>query len=171
MKAYFAKLGTYALDFVAAILIGMLALFLIYPIELVCELTTFSERLVCACLSTVTSTLWLFFAARREGYKNKEFKLSCIIPSILTIFIIQLALSPLFDYANYIAGSVNYLTWAIYLVEEPLYAVTDVPHWVYLLLMGALDAVIYLPAIIAGEYLGAKKRQKERDSLLGHKEV
>lgn len=90
MKNYLTKLGTYALDYIAAILIGMLALFLIYPIEIAFELTTFSERLVCACLSTVASTVWLFFAARREGYKNKAFKCSSIILSLLPIFVVQL---------------------------------------------------------------------------------
>lgn len=170
MKNYFTKLGTYALDYIAAMWVGILVLFIaLYPIELIVELTPLAERIVRASLCTVGTTVWLFISAHRIGYKSKAFKFPTVIAALLTLFVLQQVLSVVTDYVIYIAGATNDLAEAVRFGNR----VTglEAPGYVKYLCLLALDLLLFIPAVLTGEYLGARKRQKDRDALIGRKEV
>lgn len=173
MKNIFSKFGTYILDFIAAILIGMLVeTFAPLPILLAADLSTLSTRVIKAAFFIIVTTAWLFFSARTIGYKSKETNIRGLLVSIILIFALQQVLSPLFNYAEYISGGVLALTYAIFLGNDPFisaadsHLASDVPIWGYHVVMLAVALVFYLPAIITGEYLGVKKREKDRNELI-----
>lgn len=169
MKNYLTKLGTYALDYIAAMWVGLLVCMIgLYPIEIIFELTDLAELIVRALLCAVTTTVWLFISAHRIGYKSKAFEFPTVIAALLTVFVLQQVLSVVTDYAIYIAGSTEYFARAVWFGNR----VTglEVPAHVKYLCLLALDLLLFIPAILAGEYLGSKKRRKDRDALIGGKE-
>lgn len=170
MKSYLTKLGTYALDYIAAMWVGILVFMAaLYPIKLIFELTPLAERIVSTLLCAVGTTVWLFISAHKIGYKSKVFKRSAVIAAVLTVFALQQVLAVVTDYVIYIASTTNYLAQAVWFGNSV--TGSEPPDLVKHLCLLALDALLFIPAILAGEYLGAKKRQKDRDALIGRKEV
>lgn len=169
MKAYFTKLGTYLIDFVAAMWMGILVFCIaIYPIKLMFDLTPLAERIVSTLLCAVGTTVWFFISAYKIGYKSKHFRCSTVIAAMMTVFVLQQVLAVVTDYVIYIASTTNYLAEAVWFGNRVTNS--EPPEWVKYLCMLALDVLLFIPAILAGECLGAKKRQKDRDDLIGRKE-
>lgn len=173
MKTYCSKLGIYLLDFIAAILIGFLFQYVASLIvSLIIEMNQLAARIIKATLFFLATTAWLFFSSRTIGYKSKEFKLVAILIASALVFAIQQILAPIFHYAEYVSGGALDLTYAVFLKNEPLFVdhktfiAEGVPQWGFHVIMLIIDVVFYLPAIIAGEHFGVKKRLKERDALI-----
>lgn len=176
MKKIFSKFGVYLLDLIAALLIGFLIQFIVslvvFPIV---EMSQFAARMMKAVFFVMATTVWLFFSARTIGYKNKEIHLASVLTSAILVLAIQQILSPFFHYAEYVSGGALQLTYAVFLKNDPIFAeaptflAAGVPQWGYHVIMLIVDIVLYIPAIIAGEHFGVKKRQNDREELIGKK--
>ena len=175
MKKVFSKFGGYLLDFIAALLIGFLIQFVVSLVVLpIVEMNQFAARIMKAIVFILVTTVWLFLSARTIGYKNKEFKLVVSLISAILVLVVQQILSPFFHYAEYVSGGALQLTYAVFLKNDPMFVESGtfladgVPRWGFHIIMLIIDIVFYIPAIIAGEHFGVKKREKDREELIGN---
>ena len=181
MKKYFSKVGPYLIVYFVGLWIGLLVeSFGVFPISrgfdvIGVDLSVLGGRILTVVLVVLVTAVWLFISTRTIGYKSKEFHLAAILVAAGAVFALQQLLSPLFHNAEYIAGGGHPLTYAVFLQEKAMIwnaktaSVDGVPQWGYHVMMLLLDA-IYLPTMIAGEYFGVKKRQKDRKKLTGESE-
>lgn len=174
MMKYFKSFGTYFLAFIGATWLGIpVAVFGKLPILLAVEISTRASRILEGVLYIIVGCLVLFFSARMVGYKSREYRPIVTVLSMAAVFAVQQVLSPIFHNAEYIAGGALKLTYAIFLGNKPIFAeapdfiVAGVPGWGYHVVMLVLALIFYLPAVLCGEYLGRKKREKDRLELTG----
>lgn len=164
------KLGSMLLIFEIALWVGMLFCGIaIYPIEIIARendsmLSAMTENLLRALLGAIGTAVTLFLLALRDGYRNKEHTFSTIAKTILLVFAVQQILAIILQYRFFIAGTSEYLATAIY--WKNAMNPNENPLWINHICMLAFDIVLFIPVFISGEYLGGKKRQKERNELL-----
>lgn len=176
MKRHLSVFGSYLLSFVAALLIGIVALvFAGLPFSFLREKNPFAYNMGLAAVLAVASTAWLFYASYKRGYKRKAPPLpqSLVIFSlvILTQQIATFLTGLSYGYAPTISGAATFLADAVFLGNAAADDLTaSVPVWGYHVMMVGLALVCYLPALIGGETLGAGKREKERVELTGERE-
>ena len=176
MKKYFSKVGAYFIVYFGGILLGLLTeSFAPLPFLLLFEMSGLALNILKVVLVVAVTATWLFISTRTIGYKTREFRPATILIAALAVFAMQQALSPLFHNAEYISGGARTLTYAVFLKGKAVIwnaktaSVEGVPQWGYHVMMLLLNA-IYLPTMIAGEYFGVKKRQKDRKKLTGENE-
>lgn len=167
MKNILSKTGIYLIDFVAAMWVGILAVLLTITLyRLTAEPTILQDRIFWTILQTLGTVGWLFFSAWKIGYKQKRFTLPAVVIPAIVAFIVQALLVYPTHFAVYTAGPTNLLADAIYWGNREFYweRWVEVPLTLRFGLLIAFD-ILYLAAMIAGEYIGAKKRQKDRAEL------
>lgn len=167
MKNILSKTGIYLIDFAVALWVGVLidGIF-ITPIRLIFEPTPFQERITSSIIQLIGTVAWLFVSAWKIAYEKRKFTLPhVVIPAIFT-FAVQLVVAYLCHFVQYTSGPAGYLTEAIYWGNRQFRweRWVEVPLYIYFGPMLAFD-ILYLAAMIAGEYFGAKKRQKDRAKL------
>ena len=168
MKNSLLKAGSYLLDFVAAMWIGMLGTFpLEFPLGLLCDLTLLQNRIWHGIAQAVFTIAWLFLSARAIGYKEKEFHPAQTLFSVLIVFIVQAIVCYPMHFVMYVSGATYYFTEAIHWGNSsyPWQDWGDAPLLLRYGLILLFD-LIHMIAILAGEYFGAQKRQKERSELI-----
>lgn len=169
MKKYAAKTGFYALDFIAALLVGILAeAFVPYIFQLMFEMNDLTLRILRAILNIAAVSAMLFVSAMKVGYKSEDVKIQLIVIPFAIILAVQLILTPVFDYAGYITGGAYDVAVAAYLGNQSVYSNSEIPVYVFELCVAATH-MIYIPMVLFGERYGAKKRQKDRDELISKK--
>ena len=177
MKKYLSTFGSYLLSLVAALVIGVVAMAITsFAIQFLKQQHRLAYNLSFAAVLAVATTAWLFYAAYRRGYKRKALPL----PRLLVVFALVILVQQLVTFLNglaypgtcppTIAGAAGYLADAVFLGNAAAAAddlTASAPVWSYHVMMLALALVCYLPALIGGEYIGARKREKERVELTG----
>lgn len=167
MKSILSKTGVYLIDFAAALWVGVLIDgILITPIRLIFEPTLFQERIVSGIIQLIGTVAWLFVSAWKIAYEKRQFSLPQVVIPAIFAFALQLPVAYLCHFVQYTSGPAGYLTEAIYWGNRAYRweRWDEVPLYIYFGLMLAFD-LLYLAAMIAGEYFGAKKRQKNRAKL------
>ena len=162
MKELFAKGCSCFLALLASLWLGML--FWIVDISgLFAENGSLLEMLVQCIIMTVATGTGMFFYAKQRGYKEGKFKLKAVILSMGIAFVIQLMYAALFSFALYTTGPAFCLGKWIYsiLYEIPTKGFPDI----YKLITMWLFDLIYLGIVIFGEYMGVKKRLRDRTQL------
>ena len=172
MKKYLSAFGSYLLSFVAALLMGIVALVLAgLPFSFLRK-NLLAYNLGLGVVVAVAASAWIFYAFYKRGYKRKAPPLpQSLILFSLVILVQQIAtfLTGLsYGYAPTTAGAASFLADAVFLGNAAADDLTaSVPVWGYHLMMVGLAVVCYLPALIGGQTLGARKREKERVDLTG----
>lgn len=83
MKKHLSVFGSYLLSFVAALLIGVLALTVAgLPIQFLAGTNRFARNMGYALVLAIAVTAWIFYASYKRGYKRKALPL----PHLLVIF-------------------------------------------------------------------------------------
>lgn len=175
MKKYLSTFGSYLLSFVAALLIGMVAMLITsFAIQFLKQQHRLAYNLSFAAVLAVATTAWLFYASYKRGYKRKALPL----PRLFVVFALVILVQQIATFLNGLAypgtcpptisGAAGYLADAVFLGNTATDDLTaSAPVWSYHVMMLALALVCYLPALIGGEYIGARKREKERVELTG----
>lgn len=169
MKNIFTKLGIYLLNLIAALWIGILtdfAVSLVFHL-IFTEATVLQTRLVNGTAQAIGALLWLFFSSKKIGYEQKSFRLTnSLLPAAL-MFALQAIIAYPMRFVIYVAGPVMHYTQAIHWGNRDYFWQdwADAPLALYYGLLLAFD-LLCLIAILAGEGLGAKKRQKDREQLI-----
>lgn len=168
MKSIISKAGIYLIDFIAALWIGVLfAMVAVTPIRLIFEPSVLQERICWGILQALGTVAWLLISAGKIGYEQKTFRISsAVIPSLFPLAVQALVVYP-FRFAMYISGPASYLADAIYWGNRQYHweRWVEVPLYIHFGLIFAFD-ILYLAAVIAGEYIGSKKRIRDRDKLI-----
>lgn len=107
----------------------------------------------------------MFLFAWRKGYKRAEFQPQKTGVGFGIACILQLLYAVLFSFSLYTTGPALYAGMCIYSI---LYGIpsTGFPDVYTFMTMWIFD-LIYLGAVMLGEYLGAKARLKDRKALTG----
>ena len=172
MKTIMKKMSKYLLIYWAGVLIALVALILLqYPILFAFELSDIAKELVFFAVQIIASTAWIFVGAYRKGLKNKEFRLKdVLIPMLLAFAVVQVA-APIFQYVVYIAGPTMWMSRGIQMITTGDMVIEKVPYWLSHLCMLCYDILLYIPAILLGEYFGTKKSIKMREELLANSKL
>ena len=127
------------------------------------------SRLISAITGVMILCILLFVCAYRRGYKKAEFHGTSLLISLILAVGLQLIYAMLFRYAEYTTAGAYYFAKLFYAGnnQEMSVASYDVPAYLYIIAMFAVDP-FYIIAAISGEYLGKKKRLKERAALNLH---
>lgn len=125
-------------------------------------LSRLSETVTCVLVLCVC----LFISAYRRGHKKGEFHYKSLLISLVLATGMQLIYATVFRFAVYTTAGAYYLAHLIYAGSDGsvTFAYDEVPAYLYILTM-CIAAVFYITAVISGEYLGNKKRLKERAVL------
>lgn len=117
-----------------------------------------------ACILVLSALL--FFFAYRRGYKKGEFHYLSLLISLILAAGIQLIYARIFHFAVYTTAGAYYFAHLLYAGshQELTFAYYDVPAYMYIITMFIADS-FYISTVILGEYLGKKKRLKERAAL------
>ncbi|MBQ7982955.1 MAG: hypothetical protein IJ302_05255 [Clostridia bacterium] len=117
-----------------------------------------------ACVFVLCALLFVF--AYKRGYKKAEFHGISLLISLILAVGLQLIYATLFRYAEYTTAGAYYFAHLLYAGshQEMSIAYYDVPAYLYIIAMLVIDP-FYITAVISGEYLGKKKRLKERAAL------
>ena len=112
---------------------------------------------LCACL---------FVFAHRRGYKKEEVHYVSLSISLILAAGMQLIYARIFRYAVYTTAGAYYFAHLLYAGshQELTFAYYDVPAYMYITAMLIADC-FYISTVILGEYLGKRKRLKERAAL------
>lgn len=173
MKKHLSIFGSYLLSFVAALLIGLVALVPAgLPFSFLRGKNPFAYNMGLAVVLAVAAAAWLFYASYKRGYKRKAPPLlQSLVVFGFVILVQQIAtfLTGLsYGYAPTTAGAATFLADAVFLGNAAADDLTvSVPVWGYHVMMVGLAVVCYLPALIGGETLGGRKREKDRAELTG----
>ena len=125
-------------------------------------LVRISETLTC--ILALCALLFIF--AYRRGHKKAEFHYINLLSSLLLATGMQLIYARIFRYAVYTTAGAYYLAHMIYAGshQELTFAYYEVPSYMYIIAMSIADS-FYIVTAILGEYLGKRKRLKERSNL------
>ena len=117
------------------------------------------------CLMTLAVGGGMFLAAWRKGYKEAEFHPKKIAISFGVACLFQLLYVAVLSFSLYTTGPALYAGMFIYsiLYEVPSTGFPDV----YTFMTMWFFSLIYLGAVLLGEYLGVQKRLKDRKELIG----
>ena len=114
---------------------------------------------------TVTSVFvlcaFLFFFAYRRGHKKAKFHYKSLLISLILALGLQFIYAIIFRFNVYTNGGAYFFAQLLYPGTISSY---DIPTYVYSITM-CIVYVFYIAAVISGEYLGQKKRLKERAVL------
>lgn len=106
--------------------------------------------------------LALFVLSYRDGRQNYQFKLGRLSLCLLLTLATQVVLVYIIGHAIYLSGPAivfdDYAVSVYNPVDVRTYVVSEVYKWI---LMLAADLLVYVPTMILGEYLGARKHDKE----------
>lgn len=174
MKKYLSTFGSYLLSFTASLWFGLLVQILAnIPIRFLVGTNRLAQNVLDAAVFAAATSAWLFYASYRRGHKRK----ALLFPQLLAVFapviLIQQIVAFLFGYVSYTSGAAHDLSVAIFLqnrevnVDSNTHLIVGIPLWGYHVLMVGLAFVCYLPALIGGQTVGARKREKERAELTG----
>lgn len=180
MKKHLSTFGSYLLSFVAALLIGIVALVPAgLPFSFLRGKNPFAYNMGLAVVLAVAATAWLFYASYKRGYKRKALPL----PQLLIVFALVILVQQIVTFLNGLAypgtcpptisGAATFLADAVFLGNTAAGTgelTASAPVWGYHVMMVGLAVVCYLPALIGGEALGTRKREKERAELTGEGE-
>ncbi len=160
MKNFLKHFETHFVIFFAALAFGLLVSVLCnIPLKFMEGINVNIGNFVTGIIATIST---LFILSFKEGYHFKEFKIKIIILSILTLFILQFILVAIFGHAVYISGPTVFLARYVLAVVNPeLINGKEMLENYRLLFMLLADFVVYLPIILFGEFLGAKKHKKD----------
>lgn len=169
MKKILSKTGIYLIDFAAALWIGVLVgSILITPVRLIFEPTVLQERIWWTVIQAIGTSAWLFISAWKIAYRQKQFSPPAVVIPAIAAFAVQALLAYPFHFVLYISGPASHLADAVYWGNRQYHweRWDEVPLYIHFGLLLAFD-LLYLAAMVAGEYFGAKKRQKDRAELIG----
>ena len=119
---------------------------------------------IIACILVQCALLFVF--AYKRGYKKAEFRIVSLLISLMLAAGMQLIYAKIFRYAEYTTAGAYYLAHMIYAGsnQEVTLAYYDVPAYTYIIAMHIAD-FFYIVSAVLGEYLGKRKRLKERADL------
>ena len=125
-------------------------------------LARLSETITCILVLCVL----LFFFAYKRGYKKAEFHCKSLLVSLILATGMQLIYAIIFRFAVYTTAGAYYLAHLLYAGGQQgvTFAYDEVPGYMYIMTMCIAD-IFYITAVILGEYLGERKRIKERAVL------
>ncbi len=158
------QIPRYLFNFVFAIFFGLfIAVLCNVPLKFLRTVNVDLASFAIGLIATVGFLLWRSIGLGYEGYIPKyQFDLKRAMLYIGICIALQILLTVLIGNVVYIEGPtfylVNYLLAQIdrnINYRNPIYSTY---HWVFML---AADVLIYVPAMLYGEYRGAKERQKE----------
>ena len=117
-----------------------------------------------ACILVLCALLFVF--AYKWGYKKAEFHMVSLLISLMLAAGMQLIYAKIFRYAEYTTAGAYYLAHMIYAGsnQEIIINYYDVPAYMYIIAMLIAD-FFYIVSAVLGEYLGKRKRLKERADL------
>ena len=104
---------------------------------------------------------FLFIYAYRRGHKRAEFHYKNLLISLLLAFGLQFIYAIIFRFNVYTNAGAYFFATLLHPGEISSY---DIPTYIYVTTMCIVD-VFYVVAVISGEYLGKKKRLRERSVL------
>ena len=106
--------------------------------------------------------LALFVLSYRDGRQNYQFKLGRLSLCLFLTLATQVVLVLIIGHAIYLSGPAIVFDDYALNVFNPIsvrsYVVSETYKWI---LMFAADLLVYVPTMILGEYLGARKHNKE----------
>lgn len=115
---------------------------------------------------------FLFVFAHRRGYKKGEVQYINLLISLILAAGMQLIYARIFRYAVYTTAGAYYFAHMLYAGshQELTFAYYDVPAYMYIITMLIADC-FYISTVILGEYLGKRKRLKERSALKANEQA
>ncbi|MBE6570076.1 MAG: hypothetical protein E7658_07680 [Ruminococcaceae bacterium] len=133
------------------------------------EKGSMEEHIVMMSFMTIAMLAGLFLCARRYGYTNKTFCIKMAIIPLVIAFVLHFLYALLFRFAIYTTGPAYELGSIISIVSG-----TDTTLGVareYVIVPMLLYDILYAAVIIAGEYSGVKKRDRDREKLLSERKA
>lgn len=127
------------------------------------------EQTVLVIFMTIVMIVSLFLCARRYGYTNKTFRIKMIIIPLVIAFVLHCLYSLLFRLMIYTTGPAYAMGSIISLLSG-----ADITLGVgkgYIIIPTLLYDILYAAVIIAGEYAGVKKRDRDREKLLSERKA
>ena len=132
----------------------------------------FSSRLFETITCIIVLCAFLFVFAYRRGYKKGEVHYTSLLISLILVAGMQLIYAKIFRYAVYTTAGAYYLAHMLHAGshQELTFAYYDVPAYMYIITMLIADC-FYISTVILGEYLGKRKRLKERAALVANEQA
>ena len=115
---------------------------------------------------------FLFVFAHRRGYKKGDVHYISLLISLILAAGMQLIYARIFRYAVYTTAGAYYFAHMLYAGshQEFSFAYYDLPAYMYIITMLIADC-FYISTVILGEYLGKRKRLKERSALKANEQA
>lgn len=130
-----------------------------------------AKRIFWSVFDLLLAAIPMFLYQYWEGYRSKSFDLKPMISASIFVFVLQQIFAPMLQYAPYVAGTVFRLAKLIHYWDQPVYDnLLPMPPLTEHLLMTGATLLLFLPAMIFGEYIGMcvrKKHEKELVNSLG----
>ena len=120
------------------------------------------ENVISAILMTASMLIGLFVLTKGFAYKEGTFSVKAVIVPMAVAFALQLIYGAILQFAVYTSGPAYAVGAIIY--RSAGNTAGAIPGGYIFPFMFVFD-VLYAAAAICGEYIGAKKRQSERDKL------
>ncbi len=167
MKKYIGKTVNYLIPFIGGIWFGMfIYIILKIPFDMIFKCDFLGDRIFLSLTLIVSAALLMMFYMKQVGYKSGKWECKDIVVGFLIIFVIQQAIVWLISgYLDQFTGGAQTLCKLFWLGNSPETAENAVPSWGCHVVMFLINLTVYLPISVYGNYLGAKKREKERKSL------
>lgn len=167
MKKYIKKCLEFLILFVLCLAIGLLINSVFQYIPAIFGFSILAKRFFWSVFDLLLSAILMFLYQYREGYRRKAFDIKPMIPASIFVFVLQQIFAPMLQYAPYVAGCVFRLAKLIHYWDQPLYDnLEQMPAVTEHLLMTAATLLLFIPAMILGEYIGMRMRKKHEAELV-----
>lgn len=174
MKKHLSTFGAYLWSFVASLWFGLMVQLLAnIPIKFLVGTNRLAQNVLDAVVFAAAMSAWLFYSSYRRGHKQRALPFSQLLAVFASVILVQQIIAFLFGYVSYTSGAAYNLSVAVFLqnhevnVDQNTHLIVGIPLWGYHVMMLSLAVVCYLPALIGGQIVGARKREKEREKLTG----
>ncbi len=151
-------------NYFCSLWIGLLVeILLLYPIEIIFELSVFSEKIVRSGLETIGMSVGLAILFFKTGYKEKKHNIVLSFFTLIILFLLQHIICYSINfYGPHFASSAQDIAQAIFAPHIPS---PKIPQGKIHLCLVAIQFILYLPISCLSQYFGQKRRNREINEL------
>lgn len=166
MKKHIKKCLEFLMLFVLCLSLGLAVSALFQYIPFIFGFSLLAKRIFWSVSELLVAAIPMFLYQYWEGYRSKFFEIKPMISASIFVFVLQQIFAPMLQYAPYVAGSVFRFAKLIHYWDRPVYDnLQPMPAVTEHLLMTGATLLLFIPAMILGEYIGMRVRKKHEKQM------
>ncbi len=166
VKKYIKKSLEFLILFILCLCLGLLINSVFQYIPNILGFSLLAKRIFWSVFDLFLAAIPMFLYQYWEGYRSKSFDIKPMIPASILVFVLQQIFAPMLQYAPYVAGTVFRIAKLIHYWDKPVYDnLQPMPPLTEHLLMTGATLLLFIPAMILGEYIGMRVRKKHEEEM------